>query len=196
MKCLFLTLTCIFVYFYGNAQDKKYTDSAVAEYIEACKCVIKSHDGKATDYERIRKTDFYKYARKILYISFNNTNPANQTPYLKNGFLDDDVIKEKYFLSSSEIDSLNKTLFNYKYKGTPLKILVFDCSIPENAIVYLDENNKPIAALNICFSGTGYNVWVSRSYKGTHGPTLWDTCFGKYELLARLFRLAGIKNLK
>ncbi|WP_025146211.1 hypothetical protein [Pedobacter jeongneungensis] len=196
MKYLFLTLISIFIYSFGKAQDKKYTDSAVAEYIEACKCVLKSHDGKATDFKRIRKTDFYNFAKKILYISFKNTDTSNHTPYFKNGLLNDEVIKEKHLLSSQETDSLNKTLFNYKYKGYPIKILVFECKTAENAIVYLDENNNAIAAINICFSQTGYSTWVNDRYKGTHGPSLYDTCFGKYELLAKLFRSAGIKNIK
>jgi hypothetical protein len=195
MKYLFLTVASFFIYSFGKAQDKKYTDSAVAEWVEHCKCAFKTHDENGEDFKRIRKTNFYKNVKKILYISFENADNTN-APYLKNGLLNNEVVREKHILSDSEIDSLNKTLFNYRYKGTPLKILVFDCSKPENAIIYLDKFNKPIAALNICFSGTGYSVWNNGRYKGTHGPAFGDTCFGKYELIANLFRSAGIKNIK
>lgn len=195
MKSILLTILSIFILTSAQAQNRKYTDAEVAAYIDACKCTYWDH-GKAETFRSMKRTDPFKYTKNILYISYKNIDSANLVPYVKDGFLNSLVIIEQHVLSNVERDSLVKTLYNYGYQKEIKQVLVFECKQPENAIVYLDKNNKVITATNICFSGTGNSWWNSKDYKGNHKSTIGVPCFGKYEMLEKLFRNAGIKHIK
>ncbi len=194
MKHILLTLACIFIYSFSTAQEKKYTDSAVTAYIKACQCKYEYKYG--LNLKSVKKHEAYSWVKKIIFVSFKNIDSAKEVPYLKNERIDNDVVTEQHLLTQGETDSLFNIIYGYNYTTYPSKILVFECRRPENAILYLDKDDKVIFSINICFSGTGYQIWTSRNYKGTHTTTFGETCFGKYEQLAKLFRSAGIRNIK
>ncbi|SDC04709.1 hypothetical protein [Pedobacter soli] len=195
MKHILLTLTCIFLYSsLCRSQEKKYTDSAVAEYIKACQCKYGYRYGWKL--KSVKKHEAYSRVKKIFFVSFKNNDPAKEAPYVKNEKIDNDVVTEQHLLTQTETDSLFNIIYGYNYTGYPSKILVFECKQPENAILYVDNDDKVLFSINICFSGTGHQIWTSKNYKGTHTTTFGETCFGKYEQLAKLFRSAGIRNIK
>ncbi|MBT2561928.1 hypothetical protein J7E50_14900 [Pedobacter sp. ISL-68] len=194
MKHILLTLACIFFYSYCIAQEKKYTDSAVTEYIKACQCKFGYKYGWKL--KSVKKHEAYSWVKKIIFISFKNDDSTKEVSYLKNENIDNDVVTEQRLLTEEETDSLFNIIYGYNYTTYPSKILVFECKRPENAILYLDKDDRIVFSINICFSGTGYKIWTSKNYKGTHTTTFGETCFGKYELLAKLFRSAGTRNIK
>ncbi len=194
MKHILLTLICIAFYSFSIAQEKKYSDSAVTAYIKACQCKFGYKYGQRL--KSVKKHEAYSWVKKIIFISFKNSDSTDKTPYLKDEKIDNETVTEQHLLTQEETDSLFNIIYGYNYTTYPSKILVFECKRPENAILYLDKDDKVVFSINICFSGTGHQIWTSRNFKGTHTTTFGDTCFGKYEILARLFRSAGIKNIK
>lgn len=191
----------VFATSFVKGQEKKYTDSAVSAYIDACKCVVRlqgnGHDNaywlRTINTIRYHHPEFRK-AIKILYISFIDRNNQNTFSYLSGGRLNSKEIIAQKELNSGQIDSLMFTLYANRFAGYPLKKLVFDCQHPANAVVFLDQDGSVFTALNIDFKGTAFNVWrangVSKKYEASFG----DTCFGKYDLIKSLFQSAGIKT--
>lgn len=187
---IYFILLSLTLSFAAHAQDKKYTDSAVTEYIEHCKCEYKGnrypHDIKSS-----RRYMPFKGANKIIYISYKDGNKSI-TPYLKDGKINEDAILEQHTLNDSEINSLVNVLTNYGYKGNPAKILVFDCVNSEQAILFQDKNGDVFTSINLSFKNTANLVWSNKNNQ-ERKAYFGKTCFGKYELIANLFKNAGLK---
>jgi hypothetical protein len=184
-----------------QAQDKKYTDSALNEYVDACRCVVKSPGYSNHNEDRFkalkgirRHHEVFRAADKILYISFINRDNQYPVSYLKAGKLNMDNVIEAKELNAKQIDSLMFAMYANRFAGNPLKILVFECKRPVNAIVFLNKAGRVFTALNIDFNGTAYHIWKADDLDQKYSISFGDSCFGKYDSIKSLFQSAGIKN--
>ena len=162
----------------------------------------------------------FSEAKKVLLISFISTDGSNilvldddtripldttnidkyEVKYLKSfTFYQNKAIK-KYFareiveIDKTQIDILSNLLFNYKIKKLSKLIIdePFGCYTPRNAILFLDQNDKVISHLEICFEciqayffPDPFNINQLASQKN---------CYERMNLLRTFFKNNGINR--
>ena len=100
-----------------------------------------------------------------------------------------DLIKEKAALSLEKIESLTDLLYNIGYKNPEAElysIIKGTCYEPRNAIIFLDQNDKVIEYIGICFSCGTHDFSSDKIIE-------FNYCTNKYALLAKFFRANGVK---
>lgn len=97
------------------------------------------------------------------------------------------LLKEWKFLNSKELSQLTNILYNYNFD--PKKdstIYGAFCYAPRNGIVFINEDNKIIEFLEICFECSGFETLTKTHAFG-------DFCEGKLDMLYHFFLENGIK---
>lgn len=174
--------------------------------------------GKKSVTERDKMFPFNE-AKKVLLISFIPTDGTTvivlddgtkipldttkiekyQVKYLKSFTFKEKKVFKKYFakevieIDKTQIDELSNLMFNYKIKKLPKKLIntPLGCYIPRNAVLFLDQNDKVISHLEICFECM--QTYFSPDPYNTNDIVIQDNCFEKIELLRKFFNNNGIK---
>lgn len=162
------------------------------EYLKNYDCV---YNGKLSVDERLKIYPFSK-AMRVLLVSFPAVKLWHGTEgYTFGGGIpkkDDQVdtaaFKEKIELNKLQINVLSDILYNYNYrKDKDLLISHLSCLLPtENAVIFLDEQKKCFAYLELCFCDCMDYEIVPNSMR------MGDFCRGKMELLKNYFAEQGI----
>lgn len=138
-----------------------------------------------------QRGSFYPFniAKKVALISFELCGEyGNQVP-IKDHLMIKDLIKEKAALSLEKIESLSDLFYNIGYKNPKAKlysIIKGTCYEPRNAIIFLDQNDKVIEYIGICFSCGTHDFSSDKIIE-------FNYCTNKYALLAKFFRVNGVK---
>jgi hypothetical protein len=111
--------------------------------------------------------------------------------YLDSVKIGQDSINLKEFeqhisLNLAQIEKLTDVIFNYSHKGKEYAITNTMCYQPRNAIIFLDNNNKILGFIEICFGCNHLRTSDKRIDIG-------DYCEQKYDLIKDIFRESGIK---
>lgn len=174
--------------------------------------------GKKSVAERDKMFPFNE-AKKVLLISFISTDGSNvivlddntrialdttnidkyQLKYLKSfTFYQEQRIK-KYFareiveINKNQIDHLSNLMFNYKIKKLPkLVINTPTCYTPRNAVLFLDQNDKVISHLEICFECM--QAYFSPDPYNTNDSVTQDNCSERMDFLRTFFKNNGINH--
>jgi len=175
--------------------------------------------GKKSIAERDKMFPFSE-AKKVLLISFISTDGSNilvldddtripldttnidkyEVKYLKSfTFYQNKAIK-KYFareiveIDKTQIDVLSNLMFNYKIKN-PHKIkggTDILCYTPRNAILFLDQNDKVISHLEICFECI--QAYFFPDPFNTNQLVSQKNCYERMNLLRTFFLNNGINR--
>ena len=188
-KYILLSLMLLNIFGYAQKATRKQSNKVQAELDN-----MKDSDSECGPNKKLsakQRSGFYPFsvAKKIVIISFAPYGEyGNQVP-IENQLMIKDLIKEKAELSSEKIKNLTDLLYNIGYKNPKAKlysIIKGTCYEPRNAIVFLDQNNKVIEDIGICFS-CGTHYFSSDKIRE------FNYCTNKYALLANFFRLNGVK---
>jgi hypothetical protein len=111
--------------------------------------------------------------------------------YLDSVKIGQDSINLKEFeqhisLNLAQIEKLTDVIFNYSHKGKEYAITNTMCYQPRNAIIFLDNSNKILGFIEICFGCNHLRTSDKRIDIG-------DYCEQKYDLIKDIFRESGIK---
>lgn len=174
--------------------------------------------GKKSVTERNQMFPF-NTAKKVVYISFYNTDLEND--YLdENGkIIDNDsllniyltkiskkiidvnynhkyFVKEEKKLSKKQINELSNLVFNFTVEKIPRTDGYEDqpgCYTPRNAILFYDEFDKIIATTNICFQCSQYySNWKENIFE-FDGFSKEKSCYESISTLKNFLKTAGIK---
>lgn len=187
-----------------------------SSYAQEIKC---GWYGKKSIAERGKMFPFSE-AKKVLLISFISTDGSDilvldddtrisldttnidkyNVKYLNAfTFYQNKAIK-KYFareiveIDKNQIDVLSNLMFNYMIKN-PHKIKGGKdilCYTPRNAILFLDQNDKIISNLEICFECR--QAYFFPDPYNTNELVSQENCYGRMELLRTFFENNGIKR--
>ena len=95
-------------------------------------------------------------------------------------------------LNQIEIDEFSNWLINYDYqlvrKNKPVSISLANCYTPRNAVVFLNNDNKVISILEICFECGHYYLLPDPN---KFGRTLGIDCDEKLDYFKSLFEKKG-----
>lgn len=95
-------------------------------------------------------------------------------------------------LNQIEIDEFSNWLINYDYevikKNKPVSISLANCNTPRNAVVFLNNDNKVISILEICFECGHYYLLPDPN---KFGRTLGIDCDEKLDYFKSLFEKKG-----
>lgn len=95
-------------------------------------------------------------------------------------------LKEQVLLSKEQVDSLTDILYNYGFRGNVNYEVSMNCYSPHHAIVFLDHQGKMFEFIELCFMCNGKRLSSEEVACG-------DFCDGKYELLEKFFKNAGVR---
>lgn len=175
--------------------------------------------GKKSIAERDKMFPFSE-AKKVLLISFISTDgsdilvldddtrvPLDNTnidkydvKYLKSFTVYQGKAIKKYFareiveIDKNQIDVISNLLFNYKIKN-PRKIkggTQINCYSPRNAILFLDENEKVISHLEVCFECM--QAYFFPDLFNINQLVNQGNCYDRMDLLRAFFENNGIKR--
>jgi hypothetical protein len=161
----------------------------------------------------------FNMAKKVVYISFYNTDLEND--YLdENGkIIDNDsllniylgkiskkiietnfnykyFVKEEKKLSKKQINELSNLIFNFTVERKPRADGSMDqpgCYSPRNAILFYDESDVVIAFTEICFQcDQYYSNWKENIFE-FDGFSEEKSCYESISTLKNLLKTAGIK---
>lgn len=103
----------------------------------------------------LEKTHPFDKATKIQLVSFK-PDLANESPPMKNGMIDTTKFIETKTLNTKEESSLIDILYNYNFdpKISPdsIDLIVRNCYMPRNAVIFRDKANEIITYLEICLN--------------------------------------------
>lgn len=105
---------------------------------------------------------------------------------IKNNQLDTEKIKENFILTTKQLEGLTEILYNYDYRNDKGVRSATQCFEPHHGLVFLDEQNKIVAYVEICFICSNFEVSNEKIEIG-------NFCFGKFKLLKQLFKDVGVK---
>lgn len=188
-KHILLSLMLLSIVGYAQRATRKQFNKAQAELNN-----MKDSDSECGSNKKLsakQRGSFYPFniSKKVALISFDLYGEyGNQVP-IENQLMIKDLIKEKAELSLEKIESLTDLLYNIGYKNPKAKlysIIKGTCYEPRNAIVFLNQNDKIIEYIGLCFSC------------GTHAFSSdkiieFNYCTNKYALLAKFFRANDVK---
>jgi len=90
-------------------------------------------------------------------------------------------------LSAVQIDTLTDLLYNYGFAGPIRAERTMECYSPHHAILFLDNNGKAMAFLEICFQ-------CSQTRESSGDISLGERCAQKFDMLKAFFKAAGIEQ--
>ncbi|RZK56820.1 MAG: hypothetical protein EOO87_04505 [Pedobacter sp.] len=135
---------------------------------------------------------FYPFnvAKKIILISYNDTSEVmNKTPVVNRKIMPR-TIKETITLNDTQIDSLTSILYNITSKPNDSFWQIADpgasCYQPRNSILFLNENDRVLDFIEICFE-CGRTEYSSKRIKR------FQNCESKYDILKAFFISTGTK---
>lgn len=185
-QCLLIIISLFYsLNIYGQKLRDKKNPAPPAPIENDC---IKRYDYPLS--QRLKNYPFNTFS-KIVIVSFNTQfDSLSQQKQWKlpheNENLILNEITEIITLNNNQIDSLTNILYNYDYKNN-VGTIVYNCFNPRHAIVFLDEQDKILNYLEICFECKGY-------YKSDEKIKVGNFCEGKYNLLKLFFEQVGIKK--
>jgi len=183
----FLTILFLFssIVIYGQKSRNKKTPPLPNLSETGC---IKKYDYPLS--QRVKNYPFH-IADKIMVVSFNIQRDSLNL--LQEGKLpqEDDRLKiqeipEIIPLNKNQIDSLTDILYNYDYESN-VGTITHNCFNPRHAIVFLDNSDKVIGYIEICFECSGNQTSDEKIKTG-------NFCGGKYDLLQDFFKHIGIER--
>ena len=139
----------------------------------------------------------FNLSHQIQFISFDGRiELANNNEFI---FIDDEPLlldysdtaihshaKEIKLLTFSQIDTLTNILYNYGFTGSIRSQKIPGCYDPRNGILFLDDNGKALAFVEICFE-------CLQIRESNEKILLGQMCDQKLDMLKNLFRTVGIK---
>ena len=131
------------------------------------------------------------YIKVVAHRTKNGMIGAELQKYLDSIKIGEDTINLKEFdehinLNLSQIEKLSDVIFNYSHKGKEYAMSDTMCYQPRNAIIFLDNNNKVLGFIEICFGCNHLRTSDKRIDIG-------DYCEQKYDLIKNIFRECGIR---
>ncbi len=174
--------------------------------------------GKKTVEER-RATFPFSDAKKVLLVAF--PNPINSIIEVDGVLITNDSLKlinmhfniiksfelperkNKYYateivqLNQNQIDSLSHILINYKLKKDklPKEYVVFGigCYTPRNAILFLDDNDKVLSYIEICFECHQFYQNPKETIVNFNLFSMLEESFKMIDLIKDFMKINGIK---
>lgn len=174
--------------------------------------------GKKTVEER-RATFPFSDAKKVLLVAF--PNPINSIVEVDGVLITNDSLKlinmhfniiksfelperkNKYYateivqLNQNQIDSLSHILINYKLKKDklPKEYVVFGigCYTPRNAILFLDDNDKVLSYIEICFECHQFYQNPKETIVNFNLFSMLEESFKMIDLIKDFMKINGIK---
>jgi len=174
--------------------------------------------GKKTVEER-RATFPFSDAKKVLLVSF--PNPINSIVEVDGVLITNDSLKlinmhfniiksfelperkNRYYateivqLNQNQIDSLSNILINYKLKKDklPKEYVVFGigCYTPRNAILFLDDNDKVLSYIEICFECQKFYQNPKETIVNFNLFSMLEESFKMIDLIKDFMKINGIK---
>lgn len=114
------------------------------------------------------------------------------TVKLPNNYQSEYLIIEKRELNQLQLDTLSNLLLNYKInkKKLPKNLLLIGigCYYPRNAVLFVDENEKIISYIEICFECMQFYQGPDETIENFNILANLEECFGRVELLKDFFR--------
>ena len=98
-----------------------------------------------------------------------------------------DLIEEFRDLTNEQIDQLSDILFNVGFQETKALKDSRGCYNPRNGIIFLDNEGKPFAYIELCFECLGKKISPEEMNIGPF-------CIDKYFILKKYFTALGIKT--
>jgi len=141
----------------------------------------------------------FSQAKRVLAVSFKYAGFGPDDPlsnlaalpkeglFINDGLMDTTTLVEKKELNIRQVDQLSRLIFNTDYKKNDRAHIVSfgKCFESRNAIIFLDQDNRVIDFLEICFSCKQYHSGSEQLDPGI-------LCTQKYELLSNYFKSVGI----
>ncbi|GEM_PF-2265932 len=140
-------------------------------------------NGHLTVAERSGRYPFSE-AAKVVFMAFDEA--SGKIP-VANGPFDSAQIKSIKVLDNKQLNTLTDLIFNYNY-STKNQLRVHTepgCYIPRNAILFIEEQERVFAYLEICFECYQYKSSEEQVNLGA-------ACEDKLNLLKKLFNDAGV----
>ena len=186
MKNSFAYLSfCLFILaLYSCVSSKTSSTINYKEFNFECE-----YNGNLSPEQRMARYPFNK-ATKVQIISFTN----GSTP-IENDTIITLKTKECINLDSIQIHTLTDILYNYNYTNVDTSAFYRSlslargvrsaCYYPRHAFIFLDEKDKVMEYLEICFECSGLETNLTREETG-------QFCWGKYDLLKNFIKSNGI----
>lgn len=154
-----------------------------------------------TKFDSVQLLKFFPFnkAKSVRLISFENPEPDKTIEYTSSEIKTETLkksapldsleytnIKEKALLDKTELIALADLLYNHGYGGPVFTVSEYKCYLPRNAILFLDENDKTLAYIELCFECKGNRLSSDKVEAG-------EFCTQKYDLIKNFFAKQGIK---
>jgi hypothetical protein len=111
---------------------------------------------------------------------------------LPNKYQSEYLITEKLELNQLQVDTLSNLLLNYKIKNRKLPkklaLSVIGCYYPRNAVLFVDENEKIISYIEVCFECMQFYQGPDETIENFNILANLEECFGRVELLKDFFK--------
>ncbi len=156
-------------------------------YIDRC---LKCKENKSLTVEQRNEEFQFKNSRKIAYVSFPETKEMNIEKYFENlnyepsKFNIEDFFEVKY-LNEYQINELSNLIYNIGFRKNINAGRSANCYFPNNAVLFLNEDNSLLGYIEICFDCHRYR-------SSNVNFTLGEDCSQKIDMLKSLFSDAQI----
>lgn len=155
-------------------------------YVDRC---LKCKENKSLTIEQRNEEFQFKNSSKIAYVSFPETKEMSIEKYFENykkdsSFDINDFFEVKY-LDENQINELSNLVYNIGFKKDLGMTTEANCYFPNNAILFLNEDNSLLGYIEICFDCQKY-------FTSGKDFTLGEQCDGKVCLLKEQFITAGV----
>lgn len=156
-------------------------------YVDRC---LKCKENNSLTVEQRNEEFQFKNSTKIVYASFPQKVDSDLEDYFDE--IDKDYSKfnlkdfhETKFLNINEINNLSYLIYNYGFRKNINAGRSSNCYFPNNAILFLNDDNSLLGYIEICFDCHKYRT-SGENY------TLGEECSQKVNKLKELFVEAGI----
>lgn len=169
--------------------------------------------GKKTVAER-NKTFPFSEAKKIILVGFpsprgiyedknGNQIPVDSLDFSKSKIkevvalpsgIQKYIVTEKVELNESQINELSNLLLNYTLNRKPKTVFAVNCYEPRNAILFLDENDKIISYIEVCFECNQFYQMPKETITDFNILCKVEECSHMIGFFKDFFKKAGIKQ--
>ncbi len=174
---------------YGQKNNVKKKALPPPNTAEDNNCIKKRHSSFTA---RLKQYPFNQSVQ-IRFVSFNGDIYLSDQDILQEGNpprINDSILyaklTEQKNLTYAQVDKLTDVLYNHGIRGNSYSTSITACYIPRNAIIFLDEHNKVIAFIEICFQ-------CNKTSVSSEKISLGEMCDQKLDMLFNLFKTVGIE---